>query len=200
MFNQWLNYVWFSFALYVTSSHSCVSLCFHLHSQCLSLLYVLLLPWAWAQGNKRGQLFPESACQPVATPLSPPQIPEHALFSADWSGYSFLRQSEGKECKSLTKQSALNNISSLSLGVTVRGSCCACTASQYFKKTWKRGMDLHIKGQHLTRPCLPAWTYSKWGAVGGGGSTVGGGGGKCECLRSKLTESFTAARQSLEER
>lgn len=52
--------------------------------------------------------------------------------------------------------------------VTGQRSCCVCTSrSQYFKKPRKGEQHLHIKVQHLTRSCRPAWTHHTVSGVHG---------------------------------
>ncbi len=160
-----------------------------------SLLCKFLLPWAWAQDN--------SFLSALWLSVSWSSLPchHHKFLNMHCSQligvvYSFKTRWSKKSANHWLSR-APSTISPPSLSVAGRGSRCA---SQYFKKTWKTRRYLHIKGQHLTRPCLPAWAYSKCSAVGGGGSTVGGRGGKSECPSVEAHRGFTAARQSHEER
>lgn len=106
----------------------------------------------------------------------PPLLCHHHKFlNMHCSQYVLLRHSEGKECKSLTKQSSLNNIPSPlcvpGQRITLRWHC----HQSILENTWKRG-SISISKANISHGLLEPTVFG----VGDGGCKLGGGqSGKC---------------------
>jgi len=160
MFHCWTHYMYICVCVGLLISHVCTSLCFCLFISFLCAFVTLSLSLYKRRARER---------PPVTASHYPTCIVLRWLKC-----FSSFRPWWRNKCKSPTEQNALGNVS--------RGAQDLCrvgiSTGRWFKKTWKKRNELAYQRPTSDTALLPAWTYSKWGAVGGAGSTVGGGEGK----------------------